>query len=131
MWDQMKDDGIHCNTQKHFQHHNFVDFNTKLRGFEQYLGYKYPNMLHPQETKNAPNTDPVEILENDEDRSLTIDDIENAPEDPEELFSEPPLLDLDFDEVSFTRKLFCFCCNKGMLPGASYRRDRSLKRRQR
>ena len=28
----------------------------------------------------------------------TIDDIENAPEDPDELFSEPPTLELDFDE---------------------------------
>ncbi len=28
----------------------------------------------------------------------TLDDIENAPEDLDELFSEPPLLELDFDE---------------------------------
>ena len=33
-----------------------------------------------------------------EEKELTIDDIENAPEDPDELFSEPPLLELDFDE---------------------------------
>ena len=32
-----------------------------------------------------------------EDR-VSIDDIENAPEDLDELFSEPPLLELDFDE---------------------------------
>ena len=33
-----------------------------------------------------------------EERELTLDDIENAPEDPEELFSEPPTLDPDFDD---------------------------------
>ncbi len=37
-----------------------------------------------------------EQLENEERNS--IDDIENAPEDLDELFSEPPLLELDFDE---------------------------------
>ncbi len=30
--------------------------------------------------------------------SNSIDDIENAPEDLEELFEEPPILDIDFDE---------------------------------
>ena len=34
----------------------------------------------------------------DEEKDLTIDDIENAPDNPEELFSEPPTLDIDFDE---------------------------------
>lgn len=34
----------------------------------------------------------------EEEKDLTIDDIENAPEDLEELFSEPPTLELDFDE---------------------------------
>ncbi len=34
----------------------------------------------------------------DEEKDLTIDDIENAPDDPDELFSEPPTLDIDFDE---------------------------------
>ena len=34
----------------------------------------------------------------EEEKNLTIDDIENAPEDPDELFSEPPTLELDFDE---------------------------------
>ncbi len=33
-----------------------------------------------------------------EEKDITIDDIENAPDDPNELFSEPPLLELDFDE---------------------------------
>ena len=36
--------------------------------------------------------------ENFEEKAQTIDDIENAPEDLEELFSEPPTLDLDFEE---------------------------------
>ena len=36
--------------------------------------------------------------ENFEEKNETIDDIENAPEDLEELFSEPPTLDLDFEE---------------------------------
>ena len=34
----------------------------------------------------------------EEEKDLTIDDIENAPVNPEELFSEPPTLDIDFDE---------------------------------
>ena len=34
----------------------------------------------------------------EEENDLTIDDIENAPDNPEELFSEPPTLDIDFDE---------------------------------
>ncbi|MBR7133163.1 MAG: RNA polymerase sigma factor RpoD [Clostridia bacterium] len=33
-----------------------------------------------------------------EEKELTIDDIENAPDDPDELFSEPPILELDFDD---------------------------------
>ena len=39
-------------------------------------------------------------VENDvfEEKVETLDDIENAPEDLEELFSEPPTLDLDFEE---------------------------------
>lgn len=38
-----------------------------------------------------------EIFE-EEEKNLTIDDIENAPEDLDELFSEPEALDLNFDE---------------------------------
>ena len=34
----------------------------------------------------------------EEEKEISLDDIENAPEDPDELFSEPPTLDLDFDE---------------------------------
>lgn len=40
----------------------------------------------------------ADIFDTEEDRNLTIDDIENAPADPDELFSEPPTLDIDFDE---------------------------------
>ncbi len=44
-------------------------------------------------------TAPVEpVIDEDEDKKETIDDIENAPDDLEELFSEPTVLDLDFDE---------------------------------
>lgn len=34
----------------------------------------------------------------DEDKPLSIDDIENAPDDLNELYSEPPILDIDYDE---------------------------------
>lgn len=40
----------------------------------------------------------ADIFDTEEDRNLTIDDIENAPNDPDELFTEPPTLDIDFDE---------------------------------
>ena len=40
----------------------------------------------------------ADIFDTEEDRNLTIDDIENAPDDPDELFSEPTTLDIDFDE---------------------------------
>lgn len=40
----------------------------------------------------------ADIFDTEEDRNLTINDIENAPDDPDELFSEPPTLDIDFDE---------------------------------
>lgn len=46
----------------------------------------------PQEQVPA---DPVDF---DEDKKETIDDIENAPDDLEGLFSEPTVLDIDFDE---------------------------------
>ena len=45
---------------------------------------------------------PEEQLNNDvlaeEEKTNSIDDIENAPDDLDALFSEPPLLELDFDE---------------------------------
>lgn len=44
------------------------------------------------------NPSDADIFDAEEDRNLTIDDIENAPDDPDELFSEPPTLDIDFDE---------------------------------
>ena len=50
--------------------------------------------------KEIKNTNPAEqdIVDPEEEKELTIDDIENAPDDPEELFSEPPTLDIDFDD---------------------------------
>ncbi|MGI6279180.1 MAG: RNA polymerase sigma factor RpoD [Acutalibacteraceae bacterium] len=39
-----------------------------------------------------------ENQEKNSDRELSIDEIENAPEDLEELFSEPPTLEPDFDD---------------------------------
>ena len=51
------------------------------------------------EEKEKINSEAVgEIFDSEEEKDLTIDDIENAPDDPEELFSEPPTLELDFDE---------------------------------
>lgn len=50
-----------------------------------------------EETKEKTPSD-ADIFDTEEDRNLTIDDIENAPDDPDELFSEPPTLDIDFDE---------------------------------
>lgn len=40
----------------------------------------------------------AEELQAIEEKELTLDDIENAPEDPDELFIEPPTLDPDFDD---------------------------------
>jgi len=52
-----------------------------------------------EQKKNVKTTE--ETLKNyelEEEKELTLDDIENAPDDPEELFSEPPTLELDFDD---------------------------------
>ncbi|MBR4072705.1 MAG: RNA polymerase sigma factor RpoD [Clostridia bacterium] len=46
------------------------------------------------ETELPLNDEMMEI----DDKDNSIDKLENAPEDLEELFSEPPLLELDFDE---------------------------------
>ena len=46
--------------------------------------------------KQEPET--LEALEAEEEKDLSIDEIESAPDDPDELFSEPPTLDIDFDE---------------------------------
>lgn len=43
----------------------------------------------------AKNTESLEITE---EKELTLDEIENAPEDIDELFSEPPTLDPDFND---------------------------------
>ncbi|MBQ6847394.1 MAG: RNA polymerase sigma factor RpoD [Clostridia bacterium] len=40
----------------------------------------------------------VQPAETEEEKGESIDDIENAPEDLDELFAEPPALELDFDE---------------------------------
>ena len=48
------------------------------------------------ETKNKEDLLNEELLK--EENSLSLDDIENAPDDLNELFSEPPILELDFDE---------------------------------
>ena len=52
-----------------------------------------------EDIKNKEQNTPIEA-ENEEISASanSIDDIENAPEDLEELFSEPPILDIDFDE---------------------------------
>lgn len=53
--------------------------------------------------KNSKKTEEIkeevaaDIFE-EEDKKPSLDDIENAPDDLDELFSEPPLLDIDFDE---------------------------------
>ncbi|MBQ2285877.1 MAG: RNA polymerase sigma factor RpoD [Acutalibacteraceae bacterium] len=52
--------------------------------------------IKEKEIKNIQN--PAEEYESEEEKDITIDDIENAPDNPEELFTEPPTLDIDFDE---------------------------------
>ena len=48
--------------------------------------------------KQLKNIEAQEGFEQNEERELTLDEIENAPEDLDELFTEPPTLDPDFDE---------------------------------
>ncbi len=52
--------------------------------------------IKEKKVKNIQN--PAEEYDSEEEKDITIDDIENAPDNPEELFSEPPTLDIDFDE---------------------------------
>ena len=40
----------------------------------------------------------VQDIAEEEEKDVSIDDIENAPDDIEGLFTEPPILDIDFDE---------------------------------
>lgn len=47
------------------------------------------------EEEKAAQSEPIG---DENDKKETIDDIENAPDDIEELFSEPTVLDIDFDE---------------------------------
>lgn len=51
-----------------------------------------------EQEKNLAGKENNDIYAQEEEKDLTIDDIENAPDDPEELFSEPPTLDIDFDD---------------------------------
>ena len=57
-------------------------------------------MADEKKKKVLPEEEPVAVepIEDEEDKKETIDDIENAPDDLEELFSEPTVLDIDFDE---------------------------------
>ncbi len=52
------------------------------------------------DNKTSKNTQAknIENLEMPEEKELTLDEIENAPEDIDELFSEPPTLDPDFND---------------------------------
>ena len=51
-----------------------------------------------EQEKNLTGKENNDIYAQEEGKDLTIDDIEYAPDDPEELFSEPPTLDIDFDD---------------------------------
>ena len=51
-----------------------------------------------EKNKQLKNIEAQEGFEQNEERVLTLDEIENAPEDLDELFTEPPTLDPDFDE---------------------------------
>ena len=50
------------------------------------------------EEEKPESAQPEKALEEEEDKKESIDDIENAPDDLEELFTEPAVLDIDFDE---------------------------------
>ncbi|MBO7519275.1 MAG: RNA polymerase sigma factor RpoD [Clostridia bacterium] len=52
----------------------------------------------PADEEKAEPLEQIKGIEDEEDKKDSIDDIENAPEDLEELFSEPAVLDIDFDE---------------------------------
>ncbi len=53
--------------------------------------------LNTEEVLNETNTENAEPILDDEPKD-SFDDIENAPEDLDELFEEPPILDVDYDE---------------------------------
>lgn len=50
-----------------------------------------------KKTKNT-EVEAKEYKEEQDERDISFDELENAPEDLVELFEEPPLLELDFDE---------------------------------
>ena len=54
--------------------------------------------MKKEDLKDNENLAPEQPVEDEDDKKESIDDIENAPEDLEELFSEPEVLDIDFDE---------------------------------
>ncbi len=51
-----------------------------------------------QKVEEIKNELPNDEFEAENEKKDSLDDIENAPEDLDELFTEPPLLDIDFDE---------------------------------
>jgi len=50
-----------------------------------------------KKTKNT-EVEAKEYKEEQDERDISFDELENAPDDLVELFEEPPLLELDFDE---------------------------------
>ena len=55
VWDTRQDNSIHSRNFSPW-YSNFISFKQKLQGFEQLLGFKYSNMLHPFETQDATQT---------------------------------------------------------------------------
>ena len=58
-----------------------------------------------QESKLKKQQEVADAFAAEEEKELTLDDIENAPEDLEELFSEPPALDFDEEPTEDELKL--------------------------
>ena len=58
-----------------------------------------------QESKLKKQQEVADAFTAEEEKELTLDDIENAPEDLEELFSEPPALDFDEEPTEDELKL--------------------------
>ena len=52
----------------------------------------------PEKEEKIASVEQVKTIEEEEEKKDSIDDIENAPDDLEELFSEPAVLDIDFDD---------------------------------
>ena len=58
-----------------------------------------------QESKLKKQQEVADAFTAEEEKEVTLDDIENAPEDLEELFSEPPALDFDEEPTEDELKL--------------------------